>query len=62
MLQKLALVHGFEMSWQALGEHGVGLGRHLHDLLLWVRVNEAEVLLELGVRRLELEVGGDVPA
>lgn len=38
----------------------MSLGRHLHDLFLWVRVDEAEVLLELGIRRLELKVGGDV--
>ena len=38
----------------------MSLGRHLHDLFLWVRVDKAEVLLELGIRRLELKVGGDV--
>ena len=60
MLQELALVHSLKVAWKALSEDGVSLGRHLHDLFLWVRVDEAEVLLELGIRRLELKVGGDV--
>ena len=60
MLQELALVHSLKVARKALSEYGVSLGRHLHDLFLWVRVDEAEILLELGIRRLELKVGGDV--
>ena len=62
MLQKLTLVHGLEVPWQALGEDGLTLWNHLHDLLLRVAVHEAEVFLELGIRRLEFKICRNVTA
>ena len=62
VLQKLALVHCLEVTWETLSQDRVRLRHHLHDLLLRVAVDEAEVLLELVVRRLEFKVGRNVTA
>ena len=62
MLKELALVHSLEMSWETLSQDWVCLGHYLHNLLLWMAVDEAEILLELVVCRLEFKVCGDVTA
>ena len=62
MFLQFALVDGLEVAWQALRHHWVRLWCHLHDLLLRMAVDEAEVLLELVIGGLEFKVGWDVPA
>ena len=62
MFQKLALVHRFEVPRQTLSQNGVRLWCHLHNLLLWMRIDEAEIFLELRIRSLELKVCRDVTA
>jgi len=62
VVQKFTLVDSLEVPWQALSHNGLALGDSLHDPTNWMAVNEAEVLLELVIRRLEFKIGRNVTA
>lgn len=60
VLAKLTLVHRHEVVRQTTCLDRVTLRHDFLHTLRWVRVNEAEVLERLSVRRGEVKVGWDV--
>ena len=62
MQHQLPLIDRLEVPRQALRDDRLGLGHVLHDFLHGVAVDEAEVLLELVVGRLEFKIGRNVTA
>ena len=61
MLAELPLIDCHEVIGQTLCLHGVTLWNDLLNSLRRVRIDEAEVLVRLCIRSLEVEVGGDIP-